>query len=28
MNGALPPLTNTPPWRGSLLKAQGQLYFF
>jgi hypothetical protein len=26
MSGAMPPLPNTPSWRGAQLKAQGQLY--
>jgi hypothetical protein len=30
MRGAIPPLPNTPSWRGAQLqrKAQGQLYFY
>jgi hypothetical protein len=29
MNGAIPPLPNTPLWRGAQLKeAQGQLYLY
>jgi len=28
MCGAIPPLPNTPSWRGSPLKAQGQLMFY
>jgi hypothetical protein len=27
MSGAIPPLPNTPSWRGAQKKAQGQLYF-
>jgi hypothetical protein len=27
MSGAIPPLSNTPPWRGAY-KAQGQLYLY
>jgi hypothetical protein len=28
MSGAIPPLPNTPSWRGAQLKTQGQLYLY
>jgi hypothetical protein len=28
MRGAIPPLSNTPPWPGAQFKAQGQLYLY